>query len=345
MKIKHYIKSIFLIFTALCIVSGKLYAETIWVVDRFTKELIRVDSDGAREVIELNDFKTPVDIRVDQRDGSVWVNDMTDFFDSQIMKLSSDGKELFRLSGFSVLGDAAIDQRDGSYYAVERMIGEVVKISRDGEELFRIKSLSPIDDLEGMGCLNKTEGCHADYDGMDVNLRGIDDIDVSPIDSSVLIADTGSKQLLKFTSKGKKISSIKDISEPESLAMGFDGSCWVSNIGGGKVFKVSKDNKKILGKVTGLNFPFEISVSPVDGTCWVATRRDLTQISRDGKKILKRVGGFMCPQGLSTINPVDGSFWFADFYGMEIIKISREGKVLKKIKGFKRPRFLEVHWY
>ena len=344
MKIRNYIKSAFFIFTALCIVSGKLYAETIWVVDRFTKELIRIDSDGRREVIELNDFNTPVDIWLDQRDGSVWVNDMTELFNHQIMKLSADGEELFRLSGFAVLGDAAVDQRDGSYYAVERMIGELVKISRDGKELFRIKGLSPVDDLEGMGCLKRTEGCHAAYKGMDVNFQGIDDVDVDLIDSSIWVSDSGGKQLLKFTREGKKISSIKGVGEPEFLAVGTDGSCWVNNVEKGRVFKISKDSKKILGKVTGLNSPFELSVSPVDGTCWVTTRRDLAQISRDGKKILKRVGGFMCPQGLSTINPVDGSFWFADFYGMMIIKVSRDGKILKKIKGFKRPRFLEVYW-
>ncbi|MDP1852583.1 MAG: hypothetical protein Q8L26_00015, partial [Candidatus Omnitrophota bacterium] len=150
-KIKFAFFAIILPFCLL--VSKSASAETIWVTDRGAKQLIRVDSQGGKKIIDLKDFASPIIVEVDQRDGSVWVNDMTEPFNNQLVKLSKDGEELFRLKGFVVLGDAAIDPRDGSYYAAERMTGEVVKVSSDGKELFRIKNLSPIEDLEGMGCL------------------------------------------------------------------------------------------------------------------------------------------------------------------------------------------------
>lgn len=321
-----------------------LSAEVIWVADRGAKQLVRVDEGGEKAIIELKDFLNPAVVEVDQRDGSVWVNDMTEPFNHQLVKLSNEGEELFRLKGFIVLGDAAIDQKDGSYYAAERMTGEVVKISSDGKELSRIKNLSPVKDLESMGCLKKTDGCHQAYEGMGINLESIDDIDVSPIDQSVWVADTGGKRLLKFTKDGEKICEKTELGEPEHLAVSADGSSWVNNIEGGKIFKVSSDNRKILARITGLDMPFELSISPVDNTCWATTRNELIQISSDGKKIIKRISGFISLQGISTINPIDGSFWVAEYLGRRIIKFSASGETFKKVEDFNHPRFLDVYW-
>lgn len=344
MKNKNYIRLIFFVLVTLLVMSRGLYAETVWVSDRGAGNLVRISSDGKKTIIEPENFQGPVAIEVDQRDGSVWVTDISETFNNQVIKLSPKGKELFRLTGFVQLCDAAIDPKDGSYYASECMIGEVVKISSSGEELLRIKNLSPVEDLEGMGCLEKTEGCHQSYMGTGVNLESIDDIDISPVDSSVWVADPGQKRLLKFTKGGRKIIQRRGIGEPEHLTVGPDGSCWLNNIERRRVFKVSRDGRKILAKITDIDTPFELSVSPVDLTCWVTTRSQLMQISFDGSKILRRIGGFKTLQGISTISPYDGSFWVADFKGGAVIKFSRDGEALKRIEDFREPRFLEVYW-
>ncbi|PIQ88452.1 MAG: hypothetical protein COV72_08310 [Candidatus Omnitrophica bacterium CG11_big_fil_rev_8_21_14_0_20_42_13] len=324
------------------VVVNKIKNEVIWVTDRPEAKLIRVTSEGEKKIIKLDNFKRPVDVRIDQRDGSVWVNDMAESFNHQIAKLSSEGEELFRLSGFIVLGDAGVDPDDGSYYAVDRMIGELVKISSSGEELFRIKDLSPIKDLEGMGCLKKTDGCHSDYKGMDINYESAHDVEVSPVDSSVWL--TAARRLLKFDKQGQLLAENRGIGVGGHVAIAPDGSCWLNNIRDGRVLKVSPDGAKILGVVSGLEVPFELSVSPIDSTCWVTTREGLVQISADGRKVIRRVGGFLNLQDISVISPYDGSFWAADFYGTEIIKFSKNGRILKRVKGFKLPRFLEVYW-
>ncbi|MDP1854385.1 MAG: hypothetical protein Q8L26_09350, partial [Candidatus Omnitrophota bacterium] len=239
-----------------------------------------------------------------------------------------------------------IDPRDGSYYAAERMTGEVVKVSSDGKELFRIKNLSPIEDLEGMGCLKKTEGCHNVYKGMKIVFESIDDIDISPVDSSVWVADTAHKRILKFTKEGVLITGRNGVGEAEHLAAASDGSCWVNNIDEkeGRIFKVSGDGTKILAKIEKLDFPFELSVSPLDNACWLTTRTELLQIAPDGKSVLKRIKGFRHLQGISLVNPRDGSFWVADYFGREIIKFSKDGEIIKRVGGFERPRFLDVFW-
>jgi streptogramin lyase len=320
------------------------YAEVVWVADRGTRELIKITSDDKKEVIELENFSNPVIVEVDQRDGSVWVTDLATTFNNQIVKLSKKGKELFRLKGFVRLGDAAIDKQDGSYFVSDRMIGEVIKISSEGKELFRIRNLSPIKDLEGMGCLREQEGCHLAYQGMVINLKGIDDVEISPYDSSIWVADTGNRRLLKFSKEGRKITQKGAIGEPEHLAIGKDGTCWVNNISRGRIFKISENGRKIVAKIEELELPFELSVSPLDDTCWVSAASELIQISSDGKKILRRIKGFKRPEGLSTINVIDGSFWVADSQIGEIIKISKEGDILERIGGFDNPRFLEVYW-
>lgn len=343
-RIRKYIAVV--IFIALLALLRETYAETVWVSDRAAKQFIKVSPEGNKEIIELSNFQNPVVMEVDQRDGSVWLNDITEIFNNQLVKLSAEGNELFRLTGFVLLGDAAVDQKDGSYYAVERMSGEVVKISSDGKELFRINELSPIKDLAGMGCLKNTEGCHDAYKGMGVNLKSIDDIDISPIDSSVWLADTGNKRLLKFSKDGVLITQNDGVGEPQHVAIAIDGSCWVNNIAEkeGRVFKVSEDGTKISAEIKKLDFPFELSVSPIDNTCWVTVKTELLQIAPDGKSILKRIKGFKLLQGISIINPKDGSFWVADYSASEVLKISRDGAILTRVSGFRRPRFLEVYW-
>lgn len=337
-------KKIAYILLAVFFLPSILYAEVIWVTDREARQLVRIDARGEKKIIELKDFSSPVIVEVDQRDGSVWVNDMAETFNNQLVKLSKDGEELFRLKGFVVLGDAAIDQKDGSYYVAERMTGEVVKISSDGKELFRIKNLSPVKDLEGTGCLKKTEGCHDAYKGINIVFESIDDIDINPVDSSVWVADTGQKRLLKFTKDGRKIMQKGAIGEPEHLSVSPDGSCWVNNIEQGRIFKISEDGRMVLGKIEGLDMPFELSVSPIDKTCWVTARSGLVQISSDGKKVIRNIAVPRGLQGISVVNPFDGSFWAANYWGREIIKFSRDGVIINRIGGFKRPRFLEVYW-
>lgn len=344
MQIRKYV--VVLIFIALLSLSREIYAETVWVTDRAAKQLIEVSPEGEKKIIALENFQNPAVIDVDQRDGSVWLTDVTEFLNNQLAKLSSDGKELFRIKGFVILGDSAIDPNDGSYYLAERMIGEVVKISSEGKEILRIKNLSPVNDLEGMGCLKNTAGCHEAYKGMGVNFECIDDIDIDARDSSVWVADTAGKRILKFTKEGALLARREGLGEAEHLALAADGSCWVNNIAEkeGRLFKVSNDGTKILAKIEKLDFPFELSVSPVDNTCWVTVKTELLQIAPDGKSVLKRIKGFNLLQGISVISPDDGSFWAADYRAGEIIKFSQDGVILTRVGGFQRPRFLEVFW-
>lgn len=319
--------------------------EVIWLTDRDECVLLKIGPDGKKKLISLKNFKAPGTVAVDSRDGSVWVTDLTETYNNQIMKLAPDGSELFRLGGFVRLGDAAIDPKDGSYYVSELMIGEVVKISSEGKEIFRIKNLSPVKNLEGLGCFNRDNtACHAAYIGTGVNLESIDDVGISPVDGSVWVADSGQRRLLKFTKDGKKIAQKGSIGVPEQVGIGYDGACWVNNIEQGRIFKIAADGRAILAKISGLDTPFEFSLSPVDKTCWATTRSELIQISPDGKKILKRLGGFKNLAGISAVNPEDGSFWMVDSLGAEIVKVSKDGKILKRISGFKRPRFLAVYW-
>ncbi|MDP1854387.1 MAG: hypothetical protein Q8L26_09360 [Candidatus Omnitrophota bacterium] len=331
-------------FCLLLIVSVRLNAETIWVADKGVKQLLRVNPDGRREIIKLKDFLEPQHIRVYQHDGSVWVTDIADIFNHQIIKLSSEGEELFRLSSFIQLGDTASDPNDGSFYVVSGMTGAVIKVSSKGEELFRIRGLYPPDELKRNNCFNKIQGCHQAYTGANVNFESIDAVAVSPIDSSIWVTDTGQLRLLKFNKDGVKLAQKRGVGLPEHLAVGLDGSCWVNNIESGKIFKVSSDGKTVLAKITGLDKPIELQISPLDNTCWTTTRTEVLQISSDGLAILKRVSGFKSLQGISNINPKDGSFWVADAALSEVVKISKDGIIIKRINGFKRPRFIDVYW-
>jgi len=160
---------------------------SVWVAD-FGGNVVKFSSKG-RELIRLHLSDTLYEaITLDPSDGSVWTG-VTDFGDSQLIKLDSSGKELLRVNNISPIPMISVDPSNGSVWLPEQGRGQITKLSPDGKELLRIKGFS------------------------------LDDISVNSIDGTIWGAEIRLNQVMKFSSDGKELLRINGFNKPTSISI------------------------------------------------------------------------------------------------------------------------------
>ncbi|MDP1854388.1 MAG: hypothetical protein Q8L26_09365 [Candidatus Omnitrophota bacterium] len=300
----------------------------IWVLDDRGSgniDVVKVAIDEKRELFRKKGFKESQDLDVYSKDGSIWVIDTGN---NQVVNLSSDGQtELARLSGFASPFHGALCQKEGFYWVADQDHYEVVKIStEDKKEKIRIGGFT--------------------------NPHGIK---VSPFDNTVWVSDAAGGKIIKLSQDGKILGQLSDVGRPWHLAIdSSDGSSWVSLQAGGEeaqesgLIKVSADCKTILAKNNDIGSLSDFAVNPVDGSCWVITKKDglLINIAKDAKTVLIKINKFHGAKSISKINPLDGSFWVGIRASAEnegrVVKLSASGEELASIGGFNNPILLKI---
>jgi len=158
---------------------------------------------------------------------------------------------------------------------------------------------------------------------------------INPKDGSVWVADTDAIRIKKLSSAGKELITIDKgfTSQPISVAVDpKDGSCWAATES--DLFKFSADGKQIMTKA-GFNEPF-LMVNPANIECWIAdsNKARIVRLSSDGTQLgVYAIEGITQPKSIS-INPDVGTVWIMDPFTLNVVKISADGKVMKKNDRF-----------
>jgi PKD repeat protein len=71
---------------------------TAWVCDHYNNQMVKISSDGSRELLRVDGFYRPHEAVVNPVNGTVWV---ADYNNNQIVLLSDTGREIKRISGFN----------------------------------------------------------------------------------------------------------------------------------------------------------------------------------------------------------------------------------------------------
>jgi streptogramin lyase len=105
-------------------------------------DVFKWTADGAL-LIRLGGFDRPVSVAVDQRDGSVWVADLSVVSTGAVVKLDSEGNELIRKDLGIVPLAVSVDSDDGSVWVGtggDDIDGAVFKLSPNGEIILKLQS-------------------------------------------------------------------------------------------------------------------------------------------------------------------------------------------------------------
>jgi DNA-binding beta-propeller fold protein YncE len=172
------------------------------------------------------------------------------------------------------------------------------------------------------------------------DFRTVADLEVSPTDGSVWVAEPG--QVLCLDERRRWQWAVPEVANPRSISINRnDSSCWVANTENHEVLKLSSAGS-ILWRVGGFNLPTSISVNPTDGTAWVADNANaqVVHLSASGAELWR---GGVCPYPIAVaVNEVDGSCWVADPYAHEVIHLAADGTELQRL-AVQEPRALAVN--
>ena len=270
-----------------------------WITDWSQNRLCRVAPDGTRLVDRTYPRDIlPLNVLVDQRDGSAWVVFQTE----KIEHVSPTGETLSTWTGFGRPFGIQYNPHDDSFWVSDGGTGEIIHLTPDGT------------------VLSRTPGLYGN-------------ISVNPGDDSCWVADYVQDIVVHLAADGSEVLRLTGFSDPASVAVDpTDGSIWLAESpstpddGTPRVSHLSATGLSLWSS-TDFAEPAAVTLDPRDRSVWVAdhydvgTRRSgsVTHLAANGGQ-LSRTDGLTSPIWLS-VNPVDGSLWFADVGAKEVVHL------------------------
>ncbi len=305
-----------------------------------------------------------LNLKVYRESGCCWVSDT---FNDQVVKISSQGIILFRIGGFSQPFGLAVNPSEEVCWVADTYNNKVVKLNSQGRSEVTVtgfqapKALSCFY-VEGACWIADSGGDQVvkiSYEGEELlRVKGFNcpqSVVVDQADGSCWVADTGGDRVVWLSSTVPNGAFVDSLPSTYALIVGglggpisvsvsrFDGSCWAAERDSNRVVKISPQGE-ILLRIKGFQAPQSVSVNSRDGCCWIAdTGGDrVVELAPSGDFILKVENEFNQPYSVA-VNPTDGCCWVADTYGYRVVKLSPQGEVLCGITGFTAPRAISVN--
>ena len=139
------------------------------------------------------------------------------------------------------------------------------------------------------------------------------------------VTDRNHDKIVLLAADGETvIKEVTGFNDPIFVAVNpSDGTCWVSDYNGHKIFRIDGENVTDGYNVssesgyhmafTGFSYPHDLEVDKRDGACWVTDRNhdQVVKLAGDGSGELVRISGFSNPQSVA-VNGTDGVFWVVD---------------------------------
>ncbi len=140
---------------------------------------------------------------------------------------------------------------------------------------------------------------------------------------SVWVADTGNRDVVKVSGEGRILYRIAGFHTPAALAVdAVRRTVWVADPGLGRVMLLDFEGNPI-ASLPDLGGPADIDVYRTNGRAWVVETDSnrVTELSRDGVLVLRRIFGFLHPAALA-IDPKNGDVYVVDTGNRRVVRLS-----------------------
>ncbi len=273
-----------------------------------------------------------VHISLNQSDGSLWVGAK-----DEVIKLSSDGEEIFRIKTYDHAVDVSADSSDGTCWVGHKQ--KVTKYSPEGKPLatFNIENCNKVHALaadpvsHSLWIGSKKGLIKVGSDGFKFHIKeplDIQDIKIDISDSSVWAVTK--KEVFKYSAEGQKLFRLFPCSKEDKYKY------HKKNINS-RCNDPDDDNLRCEGNLVTL------AVDPYDSSCWIAWRKFLLKLSRDGE-FLQRLDGFKQIEALDIgysstqlsiriDSPLDGAVFYAT--PVDISGTVNDSTAAVSVNGFK----------
>lgn len=247
---------------------------------------------------EYAEWCNPEDISIYQKDGSIWV---TDISNSAVYKVSETGVVLKTVNN---MGPAAVsvNQNDGSCWVCDQVNDRILR-------------------LDSAGAIKATA----------TGFNFPADVACYSADGSCWVADVTNCRLVKLSPGGGQLKVVHLLGDAGLVAVDPNsGNCWASD--GGDLIKVSS-NGTILKRVSepcGNHGIGTITVSPADGSVYIFGGSDkLIRFDSNANKSWEKAN--LNTVRYIAVNKNDNTVWVAGNEPAKVYKMSAAGGILKEI--------------
>lgn len=248
---------------------------SVWVTDRSTSEILRVDPDGTIGA-RVSGFGSGW-MAANPNDSSIWASTGYD-----VVHMDEHGVELSRTTGFQAAWDVTVDPRDNSVWVGTRdwrVNNPLVKLDAQGHELLRVN----------------TGGLYS---------NGSQQLAVDPRNGDLWQLGAWTGFVYRRDQNGQIQTQIAGFVTPVAVAVDpEDGSVWVCQFGDtsnpAAVIKLDPSGTE-LARVHVGPLPAALAVNPDDGSVWVGFNGGLSKLDSIGN-ILTTVSGFQQVSGVVLV--------------------------------------------
>ena len=234
----------------------------------------------------------------------------------QILKLTFDIQHPYIwMSGFAFPSVSVVVASGKGLWVADEYLGELSRISSTGKYLYKIQGFGRIPSFQ----LDRIRG-------------------------RLWVADPRNKRVVNLDTTGVGQFAVRDLVYPKQVLVNpANGGCWILDSGRKQILFADPDGNAATFTSELLSPKWMALDSEKDGL-WVADSSRIVHFDLTGHKT-KAISSFKFAYFLA-VDPVRQSIWVLDqsylWFGTEVVRLSADGKVIFKKRGFEAPRNLVV---
>ncbi len=282
--------------------------ETVWVADRGSGLVWKVNPDARSARFARGRFFDLRDIAVDDSDGSCWVSD-------------GSAGSLYRIDAEGTLHRLAADLKKSGALEIDASAGIGWVADTQRAEVFWF-SLASSDSLE--------------FFVVDASLA--EPAGLAAIAGACWIVDRLQGRAFLYSSRGQRLVEFRSLDRPSYVDAGPEGAAWVLVRDGDAMMRLDLD-----GSEREVELPFanarSLAVNSRDGSVWVVSERAMAHYNRDGVLLQQWED---VPTGRAiAVDSGQSRTWLAT--ASTLWKFTEDGASLARLEGFSALTHLSIY--
>lgn len=284
-----------------------------WVTEKRSQQVIKLTHDSRHLILRTERFSTIIDIEPNPITGELWVLDIFAGIESNLKKITPNGKIDDHFIPFDRPTDVSLDYNSNTIWVADPPQSTVTKLDSIGNILFTVHTFAtPI-----LVTTDQRNG-------------------------NCWVADSQTNTASRILSDGSEVmkSGVQFDSIVSMEVNSVNGSVWL--VGATKVVKIDENGDFLLEINSPLTSPEKLAINENSGDVWIINESpaNLYKFSSSGEMLLDVAGPFT-PADIS-VNKFDNNLLVSDVFGHTVYRLSSDGEILSFFKDLTFPDLIGV---